>query len=97
MNNAIIVGDRLDLTHEDVIVCNPPLFHCMGSVLSSMNAVERGAALLIPSAGFDAEAALLATAEEGGTCMMGVPTMFVGMLAALQHKPEIVALGDKLR
>jgi fatty-acyl-CoA synthase len=93
LNNAIIVGDNINLTHKDMLVANPPFFHCMGMVMTTLNAMQRGASVLLPSLGFDAEAALAGVAEEQATAILGVPTMFIQML----NHPSMKDLKPKLQ
>jgi len=74
------VGNNLGLTADDLIVVNPPLFHCFGMGMGALNALQRGAGVLLPSPGFDAGAALASAAAESATTLYGVPTMFIQML-----------------
>lgn len=82
LNNASSVAELMGLTHEDRLCVPVPFYHCFGMVLSSLAAVSHGATLVIPSASFDAEAALQAVERERCTVLHGVPTMFV---AELEH------------
>lgn len=66
--------------------------HCMGLVMTSINAVERGACVVYPTPGFDAGAALASAADESATAMFGVPTMFVQMV----NHPTLPALRPRL-
>jgi fatty-acyl-CoA synthase len=84
VNNARSMGHCLKATHEDRICAPVPLYHCFGSVIASMVSVTTGAALILPSAQFDALATLKAIHEERATAVYGVPTMFI---AELEH-PE---------
>ena len=80
VNNAWLAGDWLGITEQDRI-CNPcPLYHCAGSVVAAMAAFLRGAALILPSAQFDARAVLEAIDDEQGTVLGGVPTMYIAQL-----------------
>lgn len=81
LNNAIIVGDNQGLTESDKVLGNPPLFHCMGQVMSSLASFERGATILFGAPAFDPAAALHVAADHGATSVMGVPTMFLAMLS----------------
>jgi fatty-acyl-CoA synthase len=84
VNNAWLIGGWLGVTEQDKI-CNPcPLYHCAGSVVNGLTALVRGAALILPSAQFDAHAVLEAIHEERATVLGGVPTMYI---AQLEH-PE---------
>ena len=84
VNNAWLSGEWLGVTEQDRI-CNPcPLYHCAGSVVAGLSALLRGAALILPSAQFDARAVLESIDAERATILGGVPTMY---LAQLEH-PE---------
>jgi fatty-acyl-CoA synthase len=62
-------------------LCIPvPMYHCFGMVLGSLLCVTHGAAMVYPSAGFDAHATLEAIGAERCTALHGVPTMFIAEL-----------------
>ncbi len=84
VNNAMLIGERLRITHEDKLCSPVPLYHCFGCVMSSMLCFVTGATLILPAASFDALATLRAIDQERATAVYGVPTMFI---AELQH-PE---------
>jgi fatty-acyl-CoA synthase len=84
VNNGMAIGLCLRATSADRICAPVPLYHCFGSVIGSMVSVVSGAALILPSAQFDALATLEAVAAERATALYGVPTMFI---AELEH-PE---------
>ncbi|KAI9804539.1 MAG: hypothetical protein M1825_001438 [Sarcosagium campestre] len=85
LNNGKSIGDRMLLTHEDIVCCPPPLFHCFGSVLGYMATATHGAAIVFPAEAFDAAATLRTIQEEKCTALYGVPTMFVAELELLQN------------
>ena len=76
VNNARFIGDRMDMTAEDVLTCPPPLFHCFGLVLGMLAVITHGAKVVYPGELFDPEATLQAIAEEHATALHGVPAMF---------------------
>lgn len=84
LNNGLGISGCLNAAPEDRICAPVPLYHCFGCVIGSMVALTSGAALIIPSAQFDALATLTAIHEERATAVYGVPTMFI---AELEH-PE---------
>ncbi|ERS99988.1 hypothetical protein HMPREF1624_03358 [Sporothrix schenckii ATCC 58251] len=88
LNNGYFIGQRMELTTDDRIVCPPPLFHCFGSVLGYMATATSGAAILFPSPAFDPAASLQMAADHRATGLYGVATMFVAMLELLEHKHE---------
>jgi fatty-acyl-CoA synthase len=77
LNNGFYIGRRLKATARDRICAPVPLFHCFGCVIGVMAAVTSGAALVLPSAQFDALATLEAVQAERCTAIYGVPTMFI--------------------
>ncbi|MBI3474066.1 MAG: AMP-binding protein [Candidatus Solibacter usitatus] len=84
LNNAWLTGLWQSITEQDRI-CSPfPLYHCAGCVVAVLTAMLRGAAVVLPSAQFDARAVLGAIHAERATIVGGVPTMFI---AELEH-PE---------
>lgn len=79
-NNALLTGDNLRMTEQDRLCTSLPLYHCAGCVCSVLNCVTRGAAIILPSATFDARALLKAVQQEKATVVSGVPTMFMALL-----------------
>lgn len=84
LNNGMVLAMGLKATEADRICAPVPLYHCFGSVIGSMVSVVSGAALILPSAQFEAHATLEAIHRERATAIYGVPTMFI---AELEH-PE---------
>jgi fatty-acyl-CoA synthase len=82
VNNGRGIGIALNIGPEDRIVAPVPLYHCFGSVIGCMVSAVYGAALILPSAQFDARATLEAVAAERATTLYGVPTMYI---AELEH------------
>jgi fatty-acyl-CoA synthase len=80
LNNGMAIGIALGCTESDRICAPVPLYHCFGSVIGSMVSVVNGAALILPSAQFDALATLEAVHRERATTLYGVPTMFISEL-----------------
>jgi fatty-acyl-CoA synthase len=94
LNNAWLVGEWMGLSERDRVANPCPLYHCAGSVVAGLTAFLRGAAVILPSAQFDARAVLAAIEAERATCLVGVPTMY---LAQLEH-PEFLQFNlDSLR
>jgi fatty-acyl-CoA synthase len=71
----------MGLTEQDRMCIPVPFFHCFGCVLSTLNCVVHGSAM-IPIEIFDAEEVLNAVEKERCTALQGVPTMFI---AELRH------------
>jgi fatty-acyl-CoA synthase len=82
LNNGLLIARGLKYTEHDRICVPVPMAHCFGCVIGTMAALVSGAALILPSAFFDAGATLAAIDEEKATSIYGVPTMFI---AELQH------------
>lgn len=80
VNNAWLIARRLGITEGDRLCMPVPLYHCFGCVMSSLLCFLTGAALIQPSAGFDALATLEAVEAERATALYGVPAMFISQL-----------------
>ena len=85
LNNGAQIGDRMLLTPEDVIVCPPPLFHCLGCILGYMATATHGSSIVFPTEAFDPLASLKAVQEYKGTGLYGVATMFLSELDLLAN------------
>lgn len=85
LNNGFLIARRMGLEPSDRIVVPPPLFHCFGCVLGYMATATTGAAILFPSPAFDPAASLKMVAEQKGTGLYGVATMFVAELELLAN------------
>jgi len=82
LNNGFFIGEGCHYTEEDRVCIPVPYYHCFGMVLGNLACTTHGAAMVIPSAAFEPEAALEAVQEERCTSLYGVPTMFI---AELEH------------
>ena len=91
VNNARFVTDRIRLTEDDRLCIPVPLYHCFGMVMGVLGAISKGAAMVFPGEGFDAEATLAAVADERCSALYGVPTMFVAMLDQLPARDRQLA------
>ncbi len=79
VNNAFYVGETMKMTEKDRMCIPVPFFHCFGCVLSTLNCVVHGSAM-IPIEEFKAEKVLEAVEAEKCTALQGVPTMFISEL-----------------
>ncbi|PAP71200.1 AMP-binding protein [Pseudomonas aeruginosa] len=70
----------LGLRPGERLVIPVPLYHCFGMVMGNLGCVTHGSTMIYPAPSFDAEATLLAVAEERATALYGVPTMFIAEL-----------------
>ena len=80
LNNGFFVGEACGYTPADRVCIPVPFYHCFGMVLGNLACTTHGAAMVIPSAGFDAAASLQACEQERCTSLYGVPTMFIAEL-----------------
>jgi fatty-acyl-CoA synthase len=80
VNNAYLCGRILHVTERDRLCSPVPLYHCFGCVLASLMCLVHRITLVLPSAQFDALAALDAIQAERCTVVYGVPTMFIAQL-----------------
>lgn len=83
LNNAATVSEAMGLSEKDRLCVPVPFYHCFGMVLGNLAAMTKGAAVIIPSASFDAGDTLKAVDSERCTALHGVPTMFI---AELDHE-----------
>lgn len=87
LNNGYFVGELLGYTPDDRVCVPVPLYHCFGMVMGNLAATSHGAAIILPSPGFDAAATLRAVQAERCTSLYGVPTMFIAALALVSSSP----------
>ena len=80
VNNAFLVGARMNFSPADRLCIPVPMYHCFGMVLGTLACVAHGATMVLPSAGYEAGAALQAIDTEKCTAIHGVPTMFISEL-----------------
>ncbi len=82
LNNGFFCGETLGYTERDRVCIPVPFYHCFGMVIGNLACTTHGAAMVVPSPGFDAGAVLEAVEAESCTSLYGVPTMFI---ATLEH------------
>ena len=80
VNNARMSAEIMGFTEADRLCIPVPMYHCFGMVLGTLLCATHGAAVVLPSAGFDAGACIEAIEQERCTAFHGVPTMFIGVL-----------------
>ncbi len=78
VNNGKTIGDRMDLSTQDRMMIQVPMFHCFGMVLSMTSIMTHGATLY-PIPYFSPKSSLACVNDEKITCFNGVPTMFIAM------------------
>lgn len=100
MRSNALVGKELfgaDGDRPDSVMCVLPLFHSFGqTVCQNMPFAFGGTVVMLPR--FDAEAALQLFARERITFFAGVPTMYWGLLGALDDAGvDVHAIAEQLR
>ena len=80
VNNASMSASIMKFTERDRLCMPVPMYHCFGMVLGTLLCTSSGAAIILPAAGFEADACLRAIEAERCTAVHGVPTMFIAML-----------------
>jgi long-chain acyl-CoA synthetase len=81
LNSIISANSVIELTRDDVILGCLPLFHAFGQTCA-MNAGFYAGATLVLLPRFDGAAALDLIVGQQVNVFMGVPTMYIGLLAA---------------
>jgi len=79
VNNGKAIGDCMDLSTEDRMMIQVPMFHCFGMVLAMTASVTHGVTMS-PIPAFSPTKGLDCINREKITCFHGVPTMFIAML-----------------
>ena len=90
-NATICAFDTIQLSPDDVMLGVLPLFHSFGQTVV-MNAGFRVGATIVLMPRFDGPGAVELMAKEGVTFFAGVPTMYMGLLAAAaesEHRPSL--------
>ncbi|PQE22356.1 long-chain-fatty-acid- ligase protein [Rutstroemia sp. NJR-2017a WRK4] len=80
LNNAFLVGERLEIVASDVICGCAPLFHCFGLVCGLLLTLMYGSTIVLPSDVFLADATLEALAENKCTVIHAVSSMLQAIL-----------------
>ncbi len=79
VNNAFYVGETMGMNENDRMCIPVPFFHCFGCVLSTLNCVCHGSAM-VPIEIFNPKDVLESVQKEKCTALQGVPTMFISEL-----------------
>ena len=100
MRDNATAGDKLfgaDADNPDTYLCVLPLFHSFGQTVIQNGAFAfGGTVVMLPR--FDADAALKTMAKEKVTFFAGVPTMYWGLLGALEgSQVDVKELASNLR
>ncbi len=97
-DNALAGKDLFgaDPEHPDTYLCVLPLFHSFGQTVIQNGAFAfGGTVVMLPR--FEAKAALALMAREKVTFFAGVPTMYWGLLGALDDSVDVESLAKNLR
>ena len=85
-NVQTIAFDTIEIKHSDVMLGALPLFHSFGQTVVLNGGFRAGATIaLVPR--FEPNAVLDLLAKENVTLLVGVPTMFIGLLEAAKTNP----------
>ena len=79
VNDGKSIGDGMDLSTEDRMMIQVPMFHCFGMVLAMTATMTHGGTIL-PIPYFSPKSSLSCIHNERITAFHGVPTMFIAML-----------------
>ena len=80
VNDGKSIGDGMDLSTEDRMMIQVPMFHCFGMVLAMTATMTHGGTIL-PIPYFSPKSSLACINNEHITAFHGVPTMFIAMLS----------------
>ncbi|MDT9593480.1 long-chain fatty acid--CoA ligase [Nocardioides zeae] len=98
LSNAL-VSDRLfgaDAAKPDTYLCVLPLFHSFGqTVIQNSAFAYGGTVVMLPR--FEAQPALGLMVKESVTFFAGVPTMYWGLLGALDESVDVATIARNLR
>jgi len=78
LNNGYFLGEGFRYTAADRVCIPVPFYHCFGMVIGNLANLTHGTATVLPAPSFEPLATLRA---ERCTSVLGVPTMFIAMLA----------------
>lgn len=85
-----------DADRPDTYLCVLPLFHSFGQTVIQNGAFAYGGTVvMLPR--FEAHAALELMQKEGVTFFAGVPTMYWGLLGALDGTTDVTGIAEKMR
>ena len=81
LNNGYFLGEGFRYTAADRVCIPVPFYHCFGMVIGNLANLTHGTATVLPAPSFEPLATLRAMEAERCTSVLGVPTMFIAMLA----------------
>ncbi|MEY2583963.1 MAG: fatty-acyl-CoA synthase [Ilumatobacteraceae bacterium] len=81
LNNGYFLGEGFRYTEADRVCIPVPFYHCFGMVIGNLANLTHGATTVLPAPSFEPLATLQTLQDERCTSVLGVPTMFIAMLA----------------
>ncbi|MEP7202395.1 MAG: AMP-binding protein [Ilumatobacteraceae bacterium] len=81
LNNGYFLGEGFRYTNADRVCIPVPFYHCFGMVIGNLANLAHATTTVLPAPSFDPLATLQALEAERCTSVLGVPTMFIAMLA----------------
>ncbi|MDP9464677.1 MAG: AMP-binding protein, partial [Actinomycetota bacterium] len=81
LNNGYFCGEGFGYTEADRVCIPVPFYHCFGMVIGNLACLTHATTTVLPAPSFDALPTLQALEAEHCTSVLGVPTMFIAMLA----------------
>jgi fatty-acyl-CoA synthase len=80
VNTTLASADNQRLTEKDRLCLSVPLSHMFGCICVTLAALVKGAAIVIPSEGFNPGSVLAAIEDERCTAIYGSPGSFIAMM-----------------
>jgi long-chain acyl-CoA synthetase len=94
LSGEVLFGAKAD--NPDTYLCVLPLFHSFGqTVIQNGGFAYGGTVVMLPR--FEAQPALQLMLKEKVTFFAGVPTMYWGLLGALDDSVDVKAIAERLR
>ena len=81
LNNGYFLGEGFRYTEADRVCIPVPFYHCFGMVIGNLANLTHATTTVLPAPSFEPLATLRAMEAERCTSVLGVPTMFIAMLA----------------
>ncbi len=83
IENALAMSERMQLTPQDKMCVQAPIFHCFGCVACTVTSVISGCSMVIIER-FRSDLTLKVIERERCTVASGVPTMFLGFIEEMK-------------
>ncbi|XP_013142902.1 PREDICTED: acyl-CoA synthetase family member 2, mitochondrial [Papilio polytes] len=90
VNNTYFIGRRNGYDEDNQKICvQVPLFHALGSVVTTLAALRHGATLVLASPIYNIPANINALLAEKCTAVTGTPTMYVDMISQIREHGDL--------